>query len=171
MIKLLSGSIIIEQILEFKYIVLLYNYFLNSILQNNNNHHHLFHAVEQIDAKVMWTNANLLFWLSLLPFVSGFMGENHFAPLPVLLYAIVKIMSAVAYTILTTFLTKIHHKDSIINKTQKESKEGKISLMLYFSAVCIAYFFPKITCCIFVIVAIMWFIPNKKIEEEIKKQI
>ena len=136
-----------------------------------NNHHHLFHAVEQIDAKVMWANANLLFWLSLLPFVSGWMGENGFAPLPVLLYAIVTFMAAVAYTILTTFLTKIHRKDSIINKAKKESKKGKISLGLYFLAVCIAYFFPKIACGIFVAVAIMWFIPSKEIEEEVKKEV
>lgn len=134
-----------------------------------NNHHHLFHAVEQIDAKVMWANANLLFWLSLFPFVSGYMGENDFAPLPVLMYAIVAFMAAIAYTILTTFLTKIHHEDSILNIAQKESKKGKISLGLYFLAVCIAYFFPVIACGIFITVAIMWFFPSKKIEEEVKK--
>ena len=148
---------------ELKDILPLWGIFLSYILSFIfviiywNNHHHLFHAVEQIDAKVMWANANLLFWLSLLPFVSGFMGENHFAPLPVLLYAIVAFMSALAYTILTTFLTKIHHKDSIINKAQKESKKGKISLALYFLAVCIAYFFPKIACGIFVMISLLDF--------------
>ena len=160
---------------ELKDILPLWGIFLSYILSFIfviiywNNHHHLFHAVEQIDAKVMWANANLLFWLSLLPFVSGFMGENHFAPLPVLLYAIVAFMSALAYTILTKSLTKIHDENSIINKAQKENKKGKISLTLYFSAVCIAYFFPMIACGIFVIVAIMWFIPSKKIENEVKK--
>ena len=129
----------------------------------------MFHAVEQIDAKVMWANANLLFWLSLLPFVSGFMGENRFVPLPVLMYAIVTFMAGLAYTILTTCLTKITHKDSIISKAQKDDKKGKVSLILYFSAICIAYFFPMVACGIFVIVAIMWFIPSKKIEEEVKK--
>jgi uncharacterized membrane protein len=133
-----------------------------------NNHHHLFQAVEHIDGKVMWANANLLFWLSLLPFVSGFMGENHFAPLPVLLYAIVTFMAGLAYTILTKTLTKIHDENSIINKAQKESKKGIISLVLYFSAVCIAYFSPIVSCAIFVAVAIMWFIPSKKIENEVR---
>ena len=160
---------------ELKNILPLWGIFLSYVLSFVfiiiywNNHHHLFHAVEQIDGKVMWANANLLFWLSLLPFVSGFMGENHFAPLPVLLYAIVTFMAGLAYTILTKSLTKIHDEDSILNKVSRESKKGQISLILYFSAVCIAYFFPLISCIIFVAVAIIWFIPSKKIEEEVKK--
>lgn len=134
-----------------------------------NNHHHLFHAVEQIDGKVLWANANLLFWLSLLPFVSGYMGENHFAPLPVLMYAIVTFMAAVSYSLLTKSLIKIHDETSIISKAEKESKKGQISLLLYFLAVCFAYFFPLVSCGIFITVAIMWFFPSKKIEEEVKK--
>ncbi len=162
--------------IEVKDILPLWGIFLSYILSFIfiiiywNNHHHLFHAIEIIDGKVMWANANLLFWLSLLPFVSGFMGENHFQPLPVLLYAIVAFMSALAYTILTYCLTKIHDKNSTIKKVEKEeSKKGIISLGLYFFAVCVAYFFPIISCAIFVGVAIMWFVPSKKIEEEVIK--
>jgi uncharacterized membrane protein len=161
--------------IELKNILPLWGIFLSYVLSFIfiiiywNNHHHLFHAVEQIDGKVMWANANLLFWLSLLPFVSGFMGENHFAPLPVLLYAIVTFMAGLAYTILTKSLIKIHDKNSIINKAEKESNKGQISLILYFLAVCSAYFYPMISCSIFVAVAIMWFIPSKKIENEVKK--
>ena len=160
---------------ELKNITPLWGIFLSYILSFVfviiywNNHHHLFQAVKQIDGRVMWANANLLFWLSLLPFVSGFMGENHFAPLPVFLYAIVTFMAALAYTILTNSLTKIHDENSIINKAERESKKGKVSLALYFTGVCIAYFFPIVACAIFVIVAIMWFIPSKKIENEVKK--
>ena len=160
---------------ELKDILPLWGIFLSYILSFIfviiywNNHHHLFQAVKQINGKVMWANANLLFWLSLLPFVSGFMGENHFAPLPVLLYAIVTFMSGLAYNILISSLIKIHDKNSIINKADRESNKGQISIILYFLAVCIAYFFPLISCGIFVIVAIMWFIPSKKIENEVKK--
>ena len=109
-----------------------------------NNHHHLFHAVEQIDAKVMWANANLLFWLSLLPFVSGWMGENDFEPLPVLLYAFVTFMAAVAYTILTTFLTKIHHEDSILNIAQKKSKRAKFLLHYTLQQFVLLISFPRL---------------------------
>ena len=160
---------------ELKDILPLWGIFLSYILSFIfviiywNNHHHLFQAVKQINGKVMWANANLLFWLSLLPFVSGFMGENHFAPLPVLLYAIVTFMAGLAYNILTSSLVKIHDKDSVINKADKESNKGQISMILYFLAVCVAYFFPLISCGIFVIVAIMWFIPSRKIENEVKK--
>lgn len=150
-------GIFLSYILSFIFIIIYWN-----------NHHHLFHAVEQIDGKVLWANANLLFWLSLLPFVSGYMGENHFAPLPVLLYAIVAFMAAVAYMILTKSLIKIHDETSIINKAEKESKKSKVSLVLYFLAVCFAYFLPFISCGIFVIVAIMWFVPSKKIEQEVQ---
>jgi uncharacterized membrane protein len=161
--------------IELKNILPLWGIFLSYVLSFIfitiywNNHHHLFHAVEKIDAKVMWANANLLFWLSLLPFVSGFMGENHFAPLPVLLYAIVTFMAGLAFTILTKCLTKIHGKDSLISKASRESKKGEISLILYFLAVCFAYFFPIVSCAIFVAVATMWIIPNRKIENEVKK--
>ena len=136
-----------------------------SIIIYWNNHHHLFQLVEQIDGKVMWANANSLFWLSLLPFVSEWMGENQFAPIPVLMYALVSFMTGLSFTILTICVTKIHHKDSIIKLTKRDIRKGKVSLVLYFLAICVAYSFPIIACGIFVIVAMIWVFPSRKIEE------
>jgi uncharacterized membrane protein len=130
-----------------------------------NNHHHLFQAVKHVNGRVLWANGHLLFWLSLLPFVSGWMGGNHFAALPVLFYAIVAFMAGLAYNILTNCLFKIHDEDSILYKANKDKRKGLISAGLYFIAVCTAYFIPLFSCFIFVIVAIMWLIPNKKIEK------
>jgi uncharacterized membrane protein len=133
-----------------------------------NNHHHLFQAVKHINGKVLWANGHLLFWLSLLPFVSGWMGVNHFASLPVLLYAIVTFMSGVAYNILTESLFKIHDQNSIFKKANSNKRKGLISLFLYLLATVLAYFLPIVSCGIFVLVAIMWLIPNKNVEKVIK---
>jgi uncharacterized membrane protein len=129
-----------------------------------NNHHHLFQAVKHINGKVLWANGHLLFWLSLLPFVSGWMGENHFAALPVLLYAIVAFMAGLAYNILTNVLFQIHDKNSILYRANKDKRKGLFSALLYFIAVCCAYFIPLLSCAIFVFVAVMWLIPNREIE-------
>ena len=165
----------VPQGIELKNLVPLWGIFLSyilsfiSIIIYWNNHHHLFKIVEQIDGRVMWANANSLFWLSLLPFVSEWMGENQFAPIPVLLYAIISFMTGLSFTFLTACITKIHHKDTIIKITKRDIRKGKISLMLYFLAICVAYPFPMITCGIFVIVAIIWLFPSRKIEEEVGK--
>ena len=134
-----------------------------------NNHHHLFQTVKHVNGKVLWANGHLLFWLSLLPFVSGFMGENHFESLPVLLYAIVALMAGVAYYVLTIQLVKIHDADSTLAKAVGKDKKGFISLILYLIAVGFAYFYPIVSCAIFVGVAIMWFLPDKRIENTITK--
>lgn len=134
-----------------------------------NNHHHLFQTVKHVNGKVLWANGHLLFWLSLLPFVSGFMGENHFESLPVLLYAIVALMAGVAYYVLTIQLVKIHDADSTLTKAVGKDKKGFISLILYLMAVGFAYFYPIVSCAIFVGVAIMWFLPDKRIENTITK--
>jgi uncharacterized membrane protein len=130
-----------------------------------NNHHHLFQAVKHVNGRVLWANGHLLFWLSLLPFVSGWMGENHFAALPVLLYAIVAFMAGFAYYLLTLALFKIHDKDSILRKGIGNKNKEMASLVLYTIAIGAAYFIPLLSCFIFVFVAIMWLIPNKNIEK------
>lgn len=134
-----------------------------------NNHHHLFQTVKHVNGKVLWANGHLLFWLSLLPFVSGFMGENNFESLPVLLYAIVALMAGVAYYVLTIQLVKIHDADSTLTKAVGKDRKGFISLILYLMAVGFAYFYPIVSCAIFVGVAIMWFLPDKRIENTITK--
>jgi uncharacterized membrane protein len=130
-----------------------------------NNHHHLFQAVKHVNGRVLWANGHLLFWLSLLPFVSGWMGVNHFASLPVLFYAIVAFMSGFAYYLLTLALWKIHDNDSVLRKGVGNKKKEMVSLYLYLAAIGFACFIPFVSCCLFVIVSITWLIPNKNIEK------
>ena len=130
-----------------------------------NNHHHLFQTVKHINGKVLWANGHLLFWLSLLPFVSGWMGENDFASIPVLLYGIVALMAGVAYYILTLVLLKIHDKESTLAKAVGNNPKELISLVFYVIAIGFACFYPLVSCAIFVGVAIMWIAPDKRIEK------
>lgn len=132
-----------------------------------NNHHHLFQTVKHVNGKVLWANGHLLFWLSLLPFVSGWMGENHFAALPVLFYGIVALMSGIAYYILTVQLIKTHGKDSTLAQALGKDSKGIISVVLYLAAIGFALFYPMVSCAIFVGVAVMWLIPDKRIEKVI----
>lgn len=131
-----------------------------------NNHHHLMHTVKQVNGKVMWANAHLLFWLSLLPFVSGWMGENNYAPLPVLLYAIVALMSSISYYLLEMSIIKSHGKDSLLAQAIGNDKKGIASSILYILAICFALYYPLISCALFVVVAILWLIPDKRIEDK-----
>ena len=130
-----------------------------------NNHHHLFQSVKHINGKVLWANGHLLFWLSLFPFASGWMGENHFTAVPVLLYAIVALMSGFAYNILTECLSKIHDEDSVFKQANRNKRKGLVSIILYSLATILAYFVPIVSCGIFVLVAIMWLIPNRNVEK------
>lgn len=130
-----------------------------------NNHHHLFQTVKHVNGKVLWANGHLLFWLSLLPFVSGYMGENHFESLPVLLYSIVALMGGFAYYILTLTLLKIHDEDSTLAKAVGKNPKELISLVLYLIAIGFAFYYPSVSCAIFVGVAIMWLAPDKRIEK------
>lgn len=150
-------SIFLSYILSFIFVLIYWN-----------NHHHLFQAVKHVDGKVLWANGHLLFWLSLLPFVSGWMGKTHFAALPVLFYSIVAFMSGFAYTFLTHTLSKIHEEDSIFIKANKDKRKGIMSLILYFAAGCFAYFLPMVSCAMIVLVAVMWLVPNRNLEKVIK---
>ncbi len=132
-----------------------------------NNHHHLFQSVKHVNGKVLWANGHLLFWLSLLPFVSGWMGQNNFASLPVLFYGIVAFMAGVAYYILSLQLIKLHGKDSPLAKAIGTDFKGIISVVLYLAAIGFACFYPMVSCMLFVSVAIMWLIPDKRIEKVI----
>jgi uncharacterized membrane protein len=147
-------GIFLSYILSFIYVLIYWN-----------NHHHLFQSVKHVNGKVLWANGHLLFWLSLFPFASGWMGENHFAPVPVLLYAIIALMSGFAYNILTETLSKIHEEDSVFKKANRSTRKGIASIVLYFLATILAYFVPMVSCGIFVVVAIMWLIPNRDIEK------
>jgi uncharacterized membrane protein len=130
-----------------------------------NNHHHLFHAVKHVTGAALWANLHLLFWLSLLPFATGWMGENHFALYPVVLYGFVLCMSAVAYFILVRTLTShTHHNPELVEAVGRDYK-GKISIALYLCGVALAFIHPWIGYGIYGIVAALWFVPDKRIEK------
>jgi uncharacterized membrane protein len=129
-----------------------------------NNHHHMLHAVKHVTGAVLWSNLHLLFWLSLLPFTTGFMGENHFAPLPVALYGVDLLMCAVAYFILVHALMASHGRDSEFAKRVGADWKGKIPLPAYTLAIVLSFVQPWIALAIYAGLAAAWFIPDRRFE-------
>jgi uncharacterized membrane protein len=129
-----------------------------------NNHHHLFHAVKQVRGHVLWANLHLLFWLSVIPFVTGWMGENHFAQWPVILYGFVLVMNALAFTLLSKALVVQAGPDSTIAKAVGKDRKGKLSLLIYIVSVALAFVDARISLALYTLVAIIWFIPDRRIE-------
>lgn len=134
-----------------------------------NNHHHLLHAAKQVSGGILWANLHLLFWLSLVPFVTGWMGENHFAATPMALYGIVLLMAAIAYYILQLQILSKQGKDSLLAKAIGKDLKGKISPVLYVIAIPAAFFSHWIAGGIFVFVALMWLAPDQRIERTFNK--
>ncbi len=130
-----------------------------------NNHHHLLQAVRHVNGRILWANLHLLFWLSLIPFVTGWMGENHFAALPVALYGVVLLFAAIAYFILTRSLIAHHGKDSALATAVGEDSKGKISVVLYALAILLSFVNSWLACGLYVLVAILWLIPDRRIEK------
>ena len=119
-----------------------------------NNHHHMFHAVQKVSGGILWANLHLLFWLSLIPFSTGWMGENHFASLPVALYGVNLLLCALAYTILTAILVRQHGRDSAFSRALGSDLKGKLSLATYVAGVAIASFNSQLAYGLYVAVAI-----------------
>lgn len=132
-----------------------------------NNHHHMLYAVDSINGKVLWANLNLLFWLSLIPFVTAWMGESHFSKWPVIAYGFVLIMNSIAYFILARKL--VHHvgRDSALGKAFGNDRKGKLSTAIYLIAIAIAFFCTWIGLALYWVVACIWFVPDKRIERKI----
>ena len=132
-----------------------------------NNHHHFFQAVNRVDGRVLWANMFLLFWLSLIPFATSWMGESHFAKWPVVLYGIILLFLALCYQLMSITLLKIHEPWSpLARAAQATEKKGLISLVLYVLAIIIGVWISTLLAGIFyVIVAIMWLVPDKRIEK------
>ncbi|MBH8572749.1 DUF1211 domain-containing protein [Nostocaceae cyanobacterium CENA369] len=130
-----------------------------------NNHHHLLQAVRHVNGRILWANMHLLFWLSLIPFVTGWMGENHFAALPVALYGTVLLFAAFAYFILTRTLISHHGKDSAIAIALGKDFKGKVSVVLYAIAIPLAFVNSWFACALYVLIAIVWLIPDRRIEK------
>jgi uncharacterized membrane protein len=130
-----------------------------------NNHHHLWQAVRHVNGRILWANLHLLFWLSLIPFVTGWMGENHVSAWPVALYGTVLLFCAIAYYILTLALINHHGRDSTLAIAVGRDFKGKISLVFYAVAIPLSFVNPWIAFGIYIIVAIMWLIPDRRIEK------
>lgn len=132
-----------------------------------NNHHHLLYSVERIDGRVMWANLHLLFWLSLVPFTTGWMGENHFAAIPTAIYGAVLILAAVAYTILQNALIRCNGQTSVLARAVGEDFKGRASVLLYVLAIGLAFVSQWIADAIYVVIAIIWLVPDTRIEKKI----
>ena len=128
------------------------------------NHHHMFHAVHHVNGAILWANLHLLFWLSLVPFVTGWMDETHFAPLQVAAYGAVLLLSACAYTILTVVLVRKHGKDSLIARALGTDFKGKISIAIYVVAIGLAFWRPWIAGGLYALVAAIWLVPDQRFE-------
>lgn len=133
-----------------------------------NNHHHMFHVTERINGAILWANLHLLFWLSLIPFVTGWMGENHFARLPVVLYGVVLLLAAIAYWILQQAIICEHGRNSTLARAIGKDWKGKLSPVLYIAAIGLAFVQPMIAGAIYLGVAVIWLIPDRRIERAIK---
>ena len=133
-----------------------------------NNHHHMLHTVQHVNGKVLWANIHLLFWLSLVPFATAWAGENNFSQWPMVLYGFVLLMSGVAYYILAQLLIKLHGKKSTISIALGNDVKGKISVAIYSVAIALAFVNSWISLALYALVAIMWFIPDSRIEKVIE---
>jgi uncharacterized membrane protein len=132
-----------------------------------NNHHHLLHATQHVNGAILWANLHLLFWLSLVPFTTAWMDENHFHSWPVAVYGMVLLMAGVAYFILTKALIQLHGKDSTLAKAIGRDKKGKLSIVAYAVAIPLAFAKPWIAASGYVLVALMWLIPDRRIERKV----
>lgn len=130
-----------------------------------NNHHHLLQVIKHVDGRVLWANLHLLFWLSLIPFVTAWMGENNFSAWPAALYGIVLLLAAVAYFILTRALLAIHGKDSVLATALGRDFKGKVSVVIYLLAIPLALVNSWFAFALYVLVAVMWLIPDRRIEK------
>ncbi len=134
-----------------------------------NNHHHMLQAAHRVDGRVLWANLHLLFWLSLLPFTTGWMGENDFGTVPVALYAADLLMAAIAYNILVHTLVKLHGHDSPFSSALGSDLKGRISLALYAGSVPLAFLSPWISLALVFIVALMWLVPDRRFARVVKE--
>jgi TMEM175 potassium channel family protein len=129
-----------------------------------NNHHHMLHTVKVVSGGILWANLHLMFWLSLIPFTTGWMGENHFSPIPIGLYGVNLLMAAIAYYILQSVILKFHGEDSLLAKAIGSDIKGKMSPILYVIAIIASFYNEWVSGGIYVFVALIWLIPDKRIE-------
>lgn len=129
-----------------------------------NNHHHMMHTVKKVTGSILWANLHLLFWLSLVPFVTGWMGENNFSSKPMALYGFVLLMAAIAYFILQNQIIKTHGKESVLAQAVGKDLKGKLSPVLYVIGIALSWVSSWAAGAIFILVALIWLVPDKRIE-------
>ena len=146
-------SVFLSYILSFVYLGIYWN-----------NHHHMLHITERVSGSILWANLHLLFWLSLIPFVTRWMGENHFAPAPTAIYGVVLLMAAIAYLVLQRLIVANQGRDSLLAVAVGKDFKGKLSPVLYTIAIPVAFISQWIAGAIYVLVALIWLIPDPRIE-------
>ena len=135
-----------------------------------NNHHHLFQATEEVSGGILWANLHLLFWLSLFPFTTAWMGENHLAAIPTAIYGFVLLMAAIAYYVLQRTIIAKEGRESLLAQAVGRDWKGKLSPLLYLAAIPLAFVSPWIAGGLYVFAALLWLIPDPRIEKEIEKR-
>jgi uncharacterized membrane protein len=134
-----------------------------------NNLHNMFHTVQRVDGRVLWANLNLLFWLSLMPATTAFMGENHFAPVPVAVYGVDLALCAIGFNILSAALHRLHGNDTAFARALGNDRKGKISLAIYLAAIPLTFVNQWIGVALYILVAIIWFVPDRRFERQVAK--
>lgn len=147
------APILLSYVLSFVYIAIYWN-----------NHHHLLHAVEHVNGAILWANTHLLFWLSLVPFATAWMGENAFAAIPTAVYGFALLMPAIAYYVLQRVIIRHQGRHGALAKALGSDLKGKISPALYLIAIVAAFFLPTLAQAIYVLVALLWLVPDRRIE-------
>ena len=135
-----------------------------------NNHHHLWQAVERVNGTVLWANLHLLFWLSLFPFVTTWAGESGFARVPVAIYGVVLLCAGTAYSMLVRALLGLHGRSSLLARAVGADFKGNISLVIYLTAIALAFLQPWLSCTLYIAVAIIWLVPDRRIERVISSK-
>jgi uncharacterized membrane protein len=135
-----------------------------------NNHHHLLHTVQRVNGPILWANLHLLFWLSLIPFVTGWMGENHFAALPTAFYGAVLLMASLAYLLLQCAIVAEHGRDSLLATALGADFKGKVSTLCYAVAIGLSFVNQWLADALYVLVAVMWFVPDRRIERRMAER-
>src|ERR1700754_3318701 len=134
-----------------------------------NNHHHMFHTVQKVSGATLWANLHLLFWLSLLPAVTHWIGESHLSAWPTALYGVVLFMAAIAYFILEQVMVRQHGPDSTLARALGRDRKGKLSLVLYLAGVVFAFVMPSVSAALYMFTAAIWLVPDRRIERVLKE--
>jgi len=154
-----SLPVFLSYVLSFLYVAIYWN-----------NHHHLLHTCKRVNGTILWANTHLLFWLSLIPFATAWLGENHVAALPTALYGVALLMPAIAYVLLQTAIVRVNGADSSLAQALGADLKGKISPLIYIAGIALAFVNPWFSIALYVLVALIWLIPDRRIERAIAER-